>query len=126
MVFAIATSPGSSKRTSTTYRSAGAMTTDGTHCSRSYRPMSDATIFARAFPNVTLKVRVLATFVRKKRTTSPRPDREAVVGLAVHHHDVAEAPHEGVGRGAVAPGNRALPVHEDVVEDEDLLAVAGP
>ena len=71
IVFAIATSPSSGKSTSTTYRSAGAITTLGTHISRSNRPTSDATSFARADPKVTLKVRVLATLVMKKRITSP-------------------------------------------------------
>ena len=71
ILLAIKVVPGSSNLTSTTYRSAGAITTDSTQASRSKRPTSDAMSFTCAEPNVTLNVLELATFVRKKRTTSP-------------------------------------------------------
>ena len=57
--FTMATGPGASKRTSTTYRSAGPMTTLSAQLSRAKLPRSEPTTLRRApAPKERLKVRV--------------------------------------------------------------------
>ena len=50
-------------------------------------------------------------------------DRELVVRLAVDEHEVAEAPHERVGRALFAKWHDLVARHQKVVEHDDLFSV---
>ncbi len=48
---------------------------------------------------------------------------QVIVGRPIDKHHVPEPPHEGMTRRRIAPRDRPLPVHEDVVENDHFFPV---